>query len=217
MTSYDERRRVMVDTQVRPSDVTQLPVIEAMLRVPRERFVPDAAREAAYAGEDVDLGSGRVVLEPRTFAKMLDAARIRPGEAVLDVGCGLGYSAAVLAHLAEAVVALEEVPDLAREAEARLAAEGADNTVVVEGPLARGAPEHGPYDAILVQGGIARLPEGFADQLSEHGRIVCLFMDGPLGIVRLGRKVDGALVWGFLFNAAAPVLPGFEAARAFSF
>src|SRR6056297_2704105 len=105
MTDFATRRRMMVDTQVRPSDVTKFPIIEAMLTVPREEFVPNSLREAAYMGEHVDLGGGRVLLDPRILAKMLDALAVTPGDLVLDVGTATGYSAAVLAHLAEAVVA----------------------------------------------------------------------------------------------------------------
>ena len=216
MISFEERRRVMVDTQVRPSDVTRFPVIEAMLTVPRERFVPESRREAAYAGENVSLGDGRVMLEPRTLAKILDAVDIQPTEAVLDVACGLGYSTAVAAQLAEAVVGLESDRRMAREAEQTLADEGVDNAVVIEGELAEGAARHGPYDVILVQGGVERVPDAFADQLSEGGRIACIFMNGELGTVRVGLKADGAITWRFAFNAAAPVLEGFTAERVFS-
>ncbi|MEM1429023.1 MAG: protein-L-isoaspartate O-methyltransferase [Pseudomonadota bacterium] len=216
MVSFDERRRVMVDTQVRPSDVTRFPVIEAMLAVPRERFVPESAREAAYAGENVSLGDGRVVLEPRTIAKILDAVNIQPTEAVLDVGCGLGYSTALAAQLAEAVVGLEANRSMARDAEQTLSDEGVDNAVVVEGELAAGMAAHGPYDVILVQGGVEQVPQAFTEQLNDGGRIACIFMDGALGVVRLGLKADGAITWRFSFNAAAPVLEGFTAERAFS-
>ncbi len=131
MSDFAERRRIMVDTQVRPSDVTKFPIIDAMLSVPRETFVPDALREAAYMGEHVDLGGGRVVLDPRTLAKMLEAADIDTDDLVLDIGAGLGYSSAVLARLADAVVAIEEDAGLAAEAERALSETNADNAVVV--------------------------------------------------------------------------------------
>lgn len=206
----------MVDTQVRPSDVTKYPIIDAMLAVPREDFVPSGQREAAYIGENVPLGQGRVVLEPRTLAKMLDALNVQPGEMVLDIGTGYGYSAAILSRMAEAVVALEEVPEFAREAETALSEFGADNVAVVEGPLAEGAGKHGPYDAILVQGGVGTLPSAITDQLKEGGRIAALFMDGALGVGRIGYRIDGTVSWRFSFNAAAPVLPGFEAQESFA-
>lgn len=215
MTDFSRRRTTMVDTQVRPSDVTRFPIIEAMLSVPREEFVPAARREAAYAGEHVDLGGGRVVLDPRTLAKMLDAADIQPDELVLDVGPGLGYSSALAARLAEAVIALEDNKDFAAEAERALSEAGADNVAVVEGPLAEGAAKHGPYDVILVQGAVEHMPESLVDQLKEGGRLVAIFAEGALGSVRVGYRIDGRMSWRFAFNAGAPVLPGFEARRAF--
>ena len=216
MTDFATRRRMMVDTQIRPSDVTRFPVIDAFLRIPREAFVPEGRREAAYVEENLPLGEGRVMLEPRTLAKMTDALMLGPSDLVLDLGCGLGYSAAILSRLAGAVVAVEEDEEMAREAEAALAAHGLDNAAVVAGPLAQGAPRHGPYDAIVIQGGVEAVPAAIEDQLAEGGRIGALFMDGALGEVRIGRKHEGRIGWRLAFNAAAPVLPGFERARAFT-
>lgn len=216
MTDFAARRQMMVDTQVRPSDVTKFPIIEAMLSVPREDFVPDAQREAAYAGENVGLGTGRVMLEPRTLAKMLDALDVGQDELVLDVGCGYGYSSAVVARMAQAVVAVEEDEFMAGEAQTILSDLGADNVVVHSGPLAEGAAEHGPYDVIVIQGGVGDVPDGLLDQLKDGGRIACLFMDAALGVVRIGYKRDGAISWRFDFNAGAPVMPGFEKQRAFA-
>lgn len=216
MADFARRRTTMVDTQVRPSDVTKFPIIEAMLRIPRELFVPSEKREAAYVGENVDLGGGRVVLDPRTLAKMLEAVDIQPDEMVLDIGAGYGYSSALAAHLAEAVVALEEVPEMAEEAERALAEAGADNAAVVTGTLAEGAAKHGPYDVILIQGAVQHLPDAITDQLKDGGRIVAIFQEGALGVVRVGYRIDGQMTWRFAFNAGAPVLPGFEANRAFT-
>lgn len=215
MADFARRRTTMVDTQVRPSDVTKFPIIDAMLRVPREMFVPGDKREAAYAGENIDLGGGRVVLEPRTLAKMLEAADIQPDELVLDVGAGLGYSSALAARLGEAVIALEEDSAMAEEAERALVDAGIDNVAVVEGPLFEGAAKHGLYDVILVQGAVGHMPEGLTDQLKDGGRIVAIFAEGALGVVRVGYRIDGAINWRYAFNAGAPVLPGFEASRAF--
>lgn len=205
----------MVDTQVRPSDVTKFPIIAAMLSVRREVFVPDALREAAYVGENVDLGAGRVVLEARTLAKMLDALDIQPGELVLDIGCGYGYSSAVIARVAEAVIGVEADETMAAEAQRRLATEGADNAVVIAGPLDQGAAKHGPYDAVVVEGGVEVIPEALLEQIREGGRIAAIFMSGPLGNVRIGYKIDGRVTWRFAFNGTAPVLPGFSAPLGF--
>lgn len=216
MTDFTTRRRMMVDTQVRPSDVTSFPIIDAMLGVPRETFVPDNQREAAYAGENLNLGANRVMLEPRTLAKMLETLEISGDDLVLDIGCGYGYSAAVTARMAQAVVAVEEDETMADEAQSLLSDVGADNAIVHAGALAAGADEHGPYDVILVQGGIGELPETVSNQLKDGGRIACLFMDGALGVVRVGYKFDGKINWRFAFNASAPVLPGFEKQRSFA-
>ncbi len=217
MADYQTRRTMMVDTQVRPSDVTKFPIISAMLEVPREAFVPTNRRETAYVGENVELGNGRVILEPRTLAKMLDALDVQPSEMVLDIGCGLGYSSAVIARLAEAVVAVEEDPDFATEAQSLLAEYGADNVAVIEAPLAAGAAKHGPYDVIVIEGSVEEVPPAILDQLNEGGRIAALFMDGALGVCRIGYKIDGQMTWRFSFNAGAPVLDGFRRKTAFVF
>ncbi|SPH20424.1 Protein-L-isoaspartate O-methyltransferase [Ascidiaceihabitans donghaensis] len=210
MTDFSARRTMMVDTQVRPSDVTKFPIIEAMLSVPREDFVPNAQKEAAYMGENLELGGGRVVLEPRSLAKMLDGLDISNDELVLDVGCAFGYSSAVIAHMAQAVVALEDDETAARDAADAWSAAGIDNVVPHVGPLTAGAQEHGPYDVIVVQGGVAHIPDTILNQLKEGGRIAALFMDGALGEARIGYKMDGKITWRLAFNAGAPVLPGFE-------
>ena len=210
MNDFVARRTMMVDTQVRPSDVTKFPIIDAMLAVARENFVPAQQRETAYMGENLSLSDRRVLLEPRTFAKMLDALDIAEDELVLDVGAAMGYSSAVIARMAEAVVALEERDDLASEAEDALAAAGADNVVVQQAALTEGAPEHGPYDVIIIEGAIQHLPEALDAQLKEGGRIAALFSEGAVGEVRIGYKLDGAISWRRAFNAGSPVLPGFE-------
>lgn len=215
MSDFAARRVMMVDTQVRPSDVTKYPVIAAMLAVPREAYVPAALREAAYVGENLTLAPGRVLMEARTLAKMLDALDIRANELVLDVGAGLGYSAAVIARMAEAVVVVETEP-LAAEAQATLAAERVDNVAVVAGDLAAGSPRHAPFDVIFIDGGVEVVPDALSSQLCSGGRIAALFMQGALGTVRIGIKTADGLVWRDAFNATVPVLPGFGRKRAFA-
>ncbi|MEM7752209.1 MAG: protein-L-isoaspartate O-methyltransferase [Pseudomonadota bacterium] len=215
MTDFANRRSTMVDTQVRPSDVTKFPIIDAMLRVPREAFVPADKRELAYVGEHVELGGDRVVLDPRTLAKMLEVANIQNEETVLDIGAGLGYSSALAAQIADAVIALEDSADRVADAENALAEAGVDNVAVMEGALAEGVAKSGPYDVILIQGGVQHVPEALTAQVKDSGRIVAIFMDGALGSVRVGHAIDGAISWRFAFNATAPLLPGFEAEQAF--
>lgn len=216
MSDFASRRVMMVDTQVRPSDVTKFPIIDAMLAVPRELYVPGDRREAAYVGENLPLAPGRVVLEARTLAKLLDALDIQPDEMVLDVGCGLGYSTAVIARLAGTVVAVEEDGALVADAQRLLSDEGVDNAIVIAGPLVEGAPKHAPYDVITVQGGVETVPEALVAQLRDGGRIGVLMMDGALGTAMLGYKANGRISWRPEFNAAAPVLDGFRKQRGFT-
>lgn len=217
MADYQNRRTLMVDTQVRPSDVTKFPIIDALLSVPREDYVPDAKRDAAYIGENISIGEGRVLLEPRTLAKMLEAADVQRTDVVLDLGCGLGYSTAVLALMADFVVAVEDDAATAEEAQQNLTSHGVDNAAVFEGSLADGAAKNGPYDLIMLQGAVEDLPDGLVAQVKEGGRIVAIFAEGALGVVRVGRKIDGAMNWRMAFNATAPVLSGFERSAAFTF
>ncbi|SCX86893.1 protein-L-isoaspartate O-methyltransferase family protein [Paracoccus tibetensis] len=216
MTDFAARRTMMVDTQVRPSDVTKLPVIEAMLAVPREEFVPAALRQVAYSGENLDIGHGRTLLEPRTLAKLLDMLDIQPSELVLDLGCGLGYSAAVIARMAEAVVAIESEADLAAEAERRLSEGGIFNAAVLTAPLTEGAPKQGPYDVILIEGAVQEVPEAILAQLRDGGRIGAVFIEGALGVARIGHRINGRTSWRYAFNATAPVLDAFARAPGFS-
>lgn len=216
MPDYAQRRTFMVDTQIRPADVTKFPIIDAMLAVPREVYTPRDRREAAYVGENLEFAPGRVMLEPRTLAKMLDGLNITGGELVLDIGAGYGYSAAVIARMAEAVVAVEDDADRVSEAQGALSENGSDGVIMHEAALEAGAPEHGPYDVIVIEGGIEQLPEAIAGQLKEGGRIAALFMEGQLGTVRIGYKQNGVISWRFAFNAAAPVLPGYQTSAEFA-
>ncbi len=216
MTDFAANRTMMVDTQVRPSDVTKFPIIDAMLTVRREAYVPSARREVAYVDANIALQPSRVILEPRTLAKMLDAMEVEQSDVVLNIGAGLGYTAAVLSRMAEAVIAVEQDETLAKDAEAALIEQGADNVVVIEAPLAEGAAKHGPYDAILIEGAVEMVPAALTDQLKDGGRIAAVFAKGALGECRIGYKIDGNVSWRLAFNAGAPVLPGFEAEKAFS-
>ena len=216
MQDYETLRRIMVDTQVRPNDVTEYPIIEAFLHVPRERFAPAGLEPAAYLGENLPLGGGRVMLEPRTLAKMLDALDVRPDDLALVVGAGTGYSAAIMARLAAAVVAVEEDDALAAEARSALADAGADTVVLEQGPLVEGAPSHGPYDVLLIEGGVETVPEALVEQVNEGGRIGALFVSGEFGEVRIGHRRAGATDWRSAFNAGAPLLQSFRKPAVFT-
>ena len=208
MSDFSARRVMMVDTQVRPSDVTKFPIIEAMLSVPREAYVPAALQEAAYMGGNLDLG-GRVLLEARTLAKMLDALDVLPQDRVLDLAVGLGYSSAVIARMAKSVIGVEPLAALTAAAEQILTRQGVTNVLVQTSAPA------GEFDVIVIQGGVQEVPEALLAQLAEGGRIAALFMQGPLGAVKIGHKTEGRVTWRFVFNATAPVLEDFAKAEAF--
>ncbi|MDO5658352.1 MAG: protein-L-isoaspartate O-methyltransferase [Paracoccus sp. (in: a-proteobacteria)] len=217
MVDYAARRTMMVDTQIRPNEVTRYHVLEAFLNVPREAFLPPQASELAYLGENVPVAPGRILFEPRTIGKMLEALNVQPGELVMDLACGYGYASALLSRMAGAVVAVEDDAELVREAEARLAATDAHNVAVINAGLTTGAPAQGPFDAIFVGGAVEEIPDELIAQLRDGGRIVALFMEGQLGTVRLGHKIDGRVNWRYAFNASAPLLPGFVRQTGFVF
>jgi protein-L-isoaspartate(D-aspartate) O-methyltransferase len=223
VTDFAARRTIMVDTQVRPSDVTKFPIIESMLHVPRELFVPPGREEAAYMGENLALGGDRVLLEPRTFAKMLDGLDIAPTDRVLHVAAGLGYGSAVMARLGGHVTALEE-PERVPGLQAALASWAAQDRsgaaspiAVAAGPLAQGVPGAAPasFDAILVEGAVEVLPERIEALLAPGGRMAAIFLEGALGGVRIGHEIGGRVHWRLAFHAGAPVLSGFHRAAAF--
>jgi protein-L-isoaspartate(D-aspartate) O-methyltransferase len=220
MIDYAQARRTMVDCQIRPADVTQLPIISAMLEVPRERFVPAHLAQLAYVDLDLPLAGPserptRWLLKPQVLAKLVQAAEISPGDRVLDVGCGTGYASAVLARLAQTVVALDQDADLLRQARTELGREG--NVELVQGPLAAGWPGAAPYDVIVLNGATEITPEGLLEQLAEGGRMVGVLGGGQSAKATLFRRTKGALSEWPIFDAAAPLLPGFAAPAAFVF
>ena len=218
MTDYAQARRVMVDRQVRTADVTDLRIISALLEVPREAFVPAGRRAVAYLDLDVPVSeSGRALLKPMVFAKLLQAAAIRDTDRVLDVGCATGYSAAVLGRLAGHVTALEEDAAMARGASETLAQTGAGNIAVASGPLAAGWAEGAPYDVIVLEGAAEIVPDSLLSQLKEGGRLVAVVGSGPMGKATLYRRAGGHTTGQAVFDAAAPLLPGFVKPAAFVF
>jgi protein-L-isoaspartate(D-aspartate) O-methyltransferase len=210
-------RRMMVDGQVRTADVTDAGLIATMSALPRERFVPQNLAEQAYFDGDIAIAPGRTLLKPMVLAKLLQAASVSADDHVLDVGCGTGYSSAVLAQLAGSVVALEQDPALVRTASEALAAVGAANVTVATGPLSAGWSAAGPYDFILLDGATEIVPDGLGAQLKPEGRLACIFGSGPTGKATIFRLIEGHLVGRPVFDATATVLPGFSAPATFVF
>jgi protein-L-isoaspartate(D-aspartate) O-methyltransferase len=210
-------RRMMVDGQVRTADVTNPDLIAAMLAVPRELFVPPAQAGQAYSDGDIPIAKGRALLKPMVLAKLIQAAGVGRSDRVLDVGCGTGYSTAVLARLAGSVVALEEDSALAHRAKEALPAAGAGAATVVVGPLTQGWDAGRPYDVILLNGATTIVPEVLGRQLKPSGRLACVFGAVPAGKAMIFRSIEGHLAGRPIFDAGAPVLPGFVAPPAFVF
>ena len=215
MTDFTTLRTTMVDTQIRPADITKFPIIDAMLKVRREMFVPDQMRQTAYTDSIVYLGGDRIVLDPRSFGKMLDAVNIQGDELVLDIGSGLGYSAAVIGKVCEAVVALEEDDDMASNSETILATEGCLNVAVLQGTLSEGAAKHAPFDVIVIEGAVEEISDELVTQLADGGRIAAIFSQKSQGVLRVGYKTQGKISWRFVCNAYAPVLAGFHKTPSF--
>ncbi len=217
MLDFAAARRMMVDGQVRTADVTDLRLLAAMDQVERERFVPDSQAALAYLDRDVPaIDNGRrALLKPMVLAKLIQVAEIAPSDRVLDVGCATGYSSAVLAQLAGSVVALEEDRALAASAERALAAWS--NVSVAVGPLVTGWPLAEPYDVIVMQGATEVVPHALLSQLKDGGRLVCVFGPGPQRKAMLYVRADGETSGRPVFDAAAPLLPGFAGKQAFVF
>lgn len=214
MIDFEAARRIMVDNQLRTSNVTDRRVLQAMGTVPRERFVPAERRALAYADIVQDLG-GRSLAAPATFAKLLQLAEVQHGDHVLDIGIGTGYSAAVLSHLAASVTGLESDAALATRARQNLAEMAASPVHVLEGPLT-GETVTERYDLIFVEGALQAVPETLFERLKEGGRLVALLGTGGAGVahifVRSGRDVASRSA----FNATLPpLLPPAPAAFVF--
>ncbi|MEO0543989.1 MAG: protein-L-isoaspartate O-methyltransferase [Pseudomonadota bacterium] len=220
---FEELRRAMVDSQVRTTDVTDLPLLEAMLDVPREHFVPDRQRAFAYTDRDVPLDevgspTPRFLMQASPFAKMVQLAEIKSDDVILDVGCGLGYSSAVLSRLGAAVIALECDDALVDKATAKLADQGFDSVAVVSGPLAAGYAPEAPYNVIIVNGNVQVSPDILLSQLKPGGRLVVVEGAGLDAQVRLYlRDEQGIISDRICFNASVKALPGFEKETEFEF
>jgi protein-L-isoaspartate(D-aspartate) O-methyltransferase len=220
MVDFAQARRIMVDGQLRTFDVNDMPLLNAMDSVPRERFVLPGREELAYIDQDILVSDGaerRYMLSPMILGRMIQALGIRRGERVLDVACGRGYASAVFRELGAQVTALETDEALATAAKQSLAAAGAGDVAVVTGPLEQGYAGNAPYDAILVNGAVELRPDALFQQLAEGGRLVCVKGRGRAARATLYVRSGDALGERSLFEAAAPLLGAFVQAPGFTF
>lgn len=215
MFDFAAARETMLDSQIRTNDVTDYDIQAAFKAVPRECFVPKSKTALAYSDVHIDLGEGRYMLRPRDFAKMLDAAQITNTDIVLNIGCGRGYSVAVMSRLAETVVALEQSEEAVTRATGLLDKCGANNAAVVQSDFRAGAPEHGPFDIIFVGGSVGSVPETWHDQLANNGRLIVAVNDGPVSRVKVLKKTNDKVGERTVFDANIPALPGFEHKQSF--
>jgi protein-L-isoaspartate(D-aspartate) O-methyltransferase len=227
MADFERQRLSMVESQLRPNEVTDRKIIAAMASLPRERFVPQRLSLLAYMDESIEVfpaidgAPARFLLAPMPLARLVQLASVEPDDKVLDVGCATGYSTALLGSLAKQVVGLEPEPELAEAARSNLRALGIGNAAIVEGALADGCAKEGPYDVILLNGSVQEIPQALLDQLREGGRLVAILSTGATS-VRPGKaflfvKIDGEASGLSHFDAGARVLPGFSRAPAFAF
>lgn len=215
---FAKARMNMVECQLRPNKVVNSAIVDAMGTVPRERFVPDEMSGVAYVDEDLPLGGGRFLLEPMVLGRLLQEARPQSDDAALLIGCGTGYTAAILGYLVGAVFALESDSDVASRASDLLAGQGADNVVVVEGPLEAGWPGEAPYNLILFDGAVQEVPDAVIGQMAEGGRIVAVIAgsDGP-GRATLIERRGGIVSRRLLFDANTPAIPELTKSAGFVF
>lgn len=207
MANFERAREVMVDTQLRPALVNDRKLLAIMGRVPRERFVPEARRPIAYTDTDHRLSeSGRFLPSPAVFAQMVQLAEIGADDVVLDVGCGTGYSTAVLAEMASAVVGLESDSGLAAQANEILVDLDVGNAAVLDGVLEQGVPSEAPFDAVILEGAVSKVPEPLLAQLREGGKLVAMVGAGNMATAHVYVKTDGDVSVRADFNAAIPRL-----------
>jgi protein-L-isoaspartate(D-aspartate) O-methyltransferase len=207
----EEIRRNMVDSQLRTSGVNTAWIISAMLATAREAFVPGDA-SAAYMDRSVPLGEGRMLNPPIAAGQMLEIAEPRPSDHVLLIAAGTGYLAALLAGRVTKMVAVEEAQSLADAFKANC-----PDMILVEGPNAAGAAEHGPYDLIIIDGAIETLPDALTEQLVEGGRIVTGVIEGPVSRLASGVKRGSHLALRAMADMEIAPLPSFAQAREFVF
>lgn len=215
---YATARKNMVDCQLRTNRVTDERLLEIMRDLPREQFLPKNMMHLAYLDEDILLPGDRYLSEPLVAARLIFTAQVKPTDIALVIGCGPGYTSAILGKMATTVIALESDPSLVSESSSRLTTLTIDNVVVVEGPLEKGWAKEAPYDVVIVDGAIETVPADLFDQVSDGGRLVAVVKpENDVGRIVLFEKRGGRVSERVVFDASTPYLPGMEPQPAFVF
>ena len=207
----------MISGQIRPNKVNDPRVIEAFEATPREVFVPKGLKEVAYVDGELEVAPGRFILEPMVLARLISAAKIEAEDVVLDIGCATGYSAAILSRLANVVVAIEQDPALVELATENLAKLEIENAAVIERTLCEGCLKQGPFNVIMMAGGVEEIPKVLTDQLAEGGRLVTVKIENGIGRGHIITKTESKLAELDIFDAQAHLLPGYKKTRSFKF
>ena len=217
MSEFAEARKSMVLSQLQPDRVSDGRIREAMADVPREKFVPDQLKSVSYVDEDIEIKSGRYLMEPRVFARLLQAAEVGMNEVVLDIGCGTGYSSAIISRLARTVVALESDQELRHQAQENLEHLCINNVAMMEGDLTRGFVDEAPYDIVFINGAVTNVPVALTEQMADGGRLVTVIKNDGVGSGTLLTVRDGQISSTSLFDAQVQYLIGFKSKAGFVF
>ncbi|MCF8474514.1 MAG: protein-L-isoaspartate O-methyltransferase [Emcibacter sp.] len=210
-------RQHMIDNQLRPNEVNNEKIINAIKSVNREKFVPKRMSGVAYIDDNIVIAKDRIIMGSMVFSRLVEAAAVKKTDLVLDIACGTGYSSAILGRLAGAVVALEENAELVQVATEILSEESCDNVAVVTGSLVEGLPGQGPYNVIFINGMIDYIPDVILKQLAEDGRLVCIINDNGVGKATYVTRNDGVIGKRILFDASIPSLAAFKKIKKFNF
>lgn len=216
--NFEAAREIMVDSQIRPNDVSDPEIVSAFLRTPREAFVPTPRKPVAYSELEIETSEGRALWTPRDTAKLLKLAQIKPTDIVLVIGAGAGYETALISHLSETVIALEETGELVDAMSERFAALGFDRAVAVEGKLEDGLPDQGPFDVICVCGMVETIPDAWTAQLAEGGNLALVQLDEDgVGRGRVYTRAGDTVSARYGFDAFPPKFAQFDRKKAFVF
>ena len=207
----------MVEGQIKPLGKISHNVLEAFLSMPRDQFVPAELKNLAYLEKNLELDNDRFLLKPSLIAKIISTAEFEPSDTVLIIGSSTGYSSAILSSIAETVISIEEDDLLVNFSESAVLNKKIDNVVFLKKDLNEGCPEHGPFNKILIEGAVEKIPKYLFDQLDENGKMIAIISNGDLSEVREYNKVEQNIGSKFLFNCEAPKLKAFNKTDSFNF